>query len=65
MAKDTDLTVALTGPTGTFGLGLVPLLEADHRVTRTIGVARSPFDPAGTAGRRWPTTAVTSGTRTV
>jgi nucleoside-diphosphate-sugar epimerase len=46
MAKDTDLTVALTGPTGTFGFGLVPLLEADDRVRRTIGVARSPFDPA-------------------
>jgi nucleoside-diphosphate-sugar epimerase len=43
---ETDLTVALTGPTGTFGFGLVPLLEADHRVTRTIGVARSPFEPA-------------------
>lgn len=42
-----DLTVAVTGPTGTFGSGLVPLLEADDRVERVVGVARSPFDPAG------------------
>ena len=40
------LTVAVTGPTGTFGFGLVPLLEADTRVERVIGLARSPFDPA-------------------
>ena len=40
------LTVAVTGPTGTFGHGLVPLLEADKRVGRVIGIARSPFDPA-------------------
>ena len=42
----TGLTVAITGPTGTFGAGLVPLLEADERVGRIVGVARSPFDPA-------------------
>jgi nucleoside-diphosphate-sugar epimerase len=42
----TGLTVAVTGPTGTFGAGLVPLLEADHRVARVIGIARRPFDPA-------------------
>ena len=40
------LTVAVTGPTGTFGFGLVPLLQADHRVARILGIARSPFDPA-------------------
>jgi len=40
------LTVAVTGPTGTFGYGLMPLLEADDRVARVIGVARRPFDPA-------------------
>ena len=40
------LTVAVTGPTGTFGSGLVPLLQADDRVTRVIGMARRPFDPA-------------------
>jgi nucleoside-diphosphate-sugar epimerase len=41
-----DLTVAVTGPTGTFGFGLMPLLQADGRVTRIIGLARRPFDPA-------------------
>ena len=40
------LTVAVTGPTGTFGAGLLPLLEADDRVDRVVGVARRPFDPA-------------------
>lgn len=43
---DRDLTVAVTGPTGTFGAGLVPLLEDDNRVTRILGLARRPFDPA-------------------
>jgi len=40
------LTLAVTGPTGTFGHGLLPLLEADPRVGRVVGIARSPFDPA-------------------
>jgi nucleoside-diphosphate-sugar epimerase len=40
------LTVAVTGPTGTFGSGLLPLLEADDRVARVVGIARRPFDPA-------------------
>jgi nucleoside-diphosphate-sugar epimerase len=40
------LTVAVTGPTGTFGFGLIPLLQADERVTRVVGIARRPFDPA-------------------
>lgn len=39
------LTVAVTGPTGTFGLSLVPLLERDDRVGRVVGIARRPFDP--------------------
>ena len=44
---DTDgLTVAVTGVTGTLGLGLMPLLEADDRVAHVTGVARHPFDPA-------------------
>ncbi len=42
----TNLTVAVTGPTGTLGFGFMPLLEADDRVARVIGVARRPFDPA-------------------
>ncbi len=41
-----DLTVAVTGPTGTFGFGLLPLLQADDRVARIVGIARRPFDPA-------------------
>ncbi len=36
----------MTGPTGTFGSGLVPLLQGEPRVARVIGVARRPFDPA-------------------
>ena len=45
-AGERDLTVAVTGPTGTFGFGLMPLLEADDRITRVVGIARRPFDPA-------------------
>lgn len=41
----TGLTVAVTGPTGTFGRALMPLLQADERVERVIGIARRPFDP--------------------
>src|SRR5919108_1683409 len=40
------LTVAITGPTGTFGFGLVPLLQDDARIARMVGIARRPFDPA-------------------
>jgi nucleoside-diphosphate-sugar epimerase len=45
-AQERDLTVAVTGPTGTFGFGLMPLLQADDRVARIVGIARRPFDPA-------------------
>jgi nucleoside-diphosphate-sugar epimerase len=41
-----DLTVAVTGPTGTFGFGLIPQLQADRRVMRIAGIARRTFDPA-------------------
>src|SRR5512132_2098140 len=44
--RETDLTVAVTGPTGTFGFGLLPHLQADDRVARVVGIARRPFDPA-------------------
>jgi nucleoside-diphosphate-sugar epimerase len=44
--KTKDLTVAVTGPTGTFGHGLVPLLEDDARIAKVVGIARRPFDPA-------------------
>ena len=40
------LTVAVTGPTGTFGFGVVPLLQRDERIGRIVGIARRPFDPA-------------------
>jgi nucleoside-diphosphate-sugar epimerase len=40
------LHVAVTGPTGTFGHGLLPLLQEDPRVERVVGIARRPFDPA-------------------
>jgi nucleoside-diphosphate-sugar epimerase len=40
------ITVAVTGPTGTFGFGLMPLLQADRRVARIIGIARRAFDPS-------------------
>src|SRR3954452_17281257 len=39
------LTVAVTGPTGTFGFGLMPLLQSDRRIARIVGIARRPFDP--------------------
>ena len=46
MSPERGLTVAVTGPTGTFGSGLVPLLQDEPRVERVIGLARRPFDPA-------------------
>jgi nucleoside-diphosphate-sugar epimerase len=39
------LTVAVTGPTGTFGFGLMPRLQSEERVARIVGIARRPFDP--------------------
>src|SRR4051794_30792953 len=44
--KTADLTVAVTGPTGTFGFGLMPLLQDDDRIGKIVGIARRPFDPA-------------------
>jgi nucleoside-diphosphate-sugar epimerase len=41
----TPLSVAVTGPTGTFGFGLIPLLQSEGRVGRIVGIARRPFDP--------------------
>ncbi len=38
--------MAVTGPTGTFGFGLLPLLQHDARVAHVVGIARRPFDPA-------------------
>jgi hypothetical protein len=45
-AAESDLVVAVTGPTGTFGYGLLPLLQADPRIAHVVGIARRPFDPA-------------------
>lgn len=45
MAKQSDLTVAVTGPTGTFGFGLMPLLQDEQTVSKIVGIARRPFDP--------------------
>src|SRR3954463_1234260 len=42
---ETGLTVAVTGPTGTFGFGLMPLLQGERRIKRIVGIARRPFDP--------------------
>ena len=42
---DTPLTVAVTGPTGTFGHGFLPMLQADDRIARIVGIARRPFAP--------------------
>ena len=43
---ENELTVAVTGPTGTFGFGLIPQIQADDRIVRIVGIARRPFDPA-------------------
>ena len=44
-SPQTTVDVAVTGPTGTFGFGLIPLLQAEPRVGRIVGIARRPFDP--------------------
>ncbi len=45
-SRSRALTVAVTGPTGTFGFGLMALLQSDSRIGRIVGIARRPFDPA-------------------
>jgi nucleoside-diphosphate-sugar epimerase len=44
VVPESNLTVAVTGPTGTFGFGLMPLLQADERIVSLVGIARRPFD---------------------
>ena len=44
-SREAQLTVAVTGPTGTFGFGLIPLLQADPQIGRIVGIARRPFEP--------------------
>jgi nucleoside-diphosphate-sugar epimerase len=45
-SRSSGLTVAVTGPTGTFGFGLLPLLQLNQRIRRVVGIARRAFDPA-------------------
>jgi nucleoside-diphosphate-sugar epimerase len=45
-SSEGGLTVAVTGPTGTFGFALVPRLEAEPQVAEVRGIARRAFDPA-------------------
>ena len=40
------LTVAVTGPTGDLGIGVVGALQRSRAVKRIVGMARRPFDPA-------------------
>lgn len=42
----TPLTVAVTGPTGEIGKPFIRALERSKEVTRIVGMARRPFDPA-------------------
>jgi nucleoside-diphosphate-sugar epimerase len=44
--SDKGLTVAVTGPTGEIGRSLLAALERSDQVTRVLGMARRPFDPA-------------------
>jgi nucleoside-diphosphate-sugar epimerase len=46
MTSPAPLSVAVTGPTGTFGYGLLPLLQEDDRIGTVVGIARRPFDPS-------------------
>lgn len=41
-----SLTVAVTGPTGEIGKPFIRALERSKDVTRIVGMARRPFDPA-------------------
>ena len=48
----TGLTVAVTGPTGDLGLGIVDALERSRAVKRIVAMARRPFDPAARGWRK-------------
>jgi UDP-glucose 4-epimerase len=48
----TGLTVAVTGPTGDLGVGVVDALERSRAVKRVVGMARRPFDPAERGWRK-------------
>ena len=44
--------MAVTGPTGDLGIGIVDALERSRAVSRILGMARRPFDPSE---RGWKT----------
>ena len=44
--SEQGLTVAVTGPTGEIGQAVVAALDRTREVTRILGMARRPFDPA-------------------
>jgi nucleoside-diphosphate-sugar epimerase len=46
------LTVAVTGPTGDLGLGIVDALERSRAVKNIVAMARRPFDPADRGWRK-------------
>jgi UDP-glucose 4-epimerase len=48
----TGLTVAVTGPTGDLGLGIVDALERSRSVERIVGMARRPFEPGERGWRK-------------
>src|ERR687893_104193 len=48
----TGLTVAVTGPTGDLGLGIVDALERSRSVKRIVGMARRPFEPGDRGWRK-------------
>ena len=58
MSDSDQLTVAVTGATGTFGRALVPLLEADEEIGRVVGIARRAVDPTELG---WATTTFREG----
>jgi UDP-glucose 4-epimerase len=46
LARAKGLTVAVTGPTGEIGQAVIAALERSREVSRILGMARRPFDPA-------------------
>src|SRR5919106_6977258 len=48
----TGLTVAVTGPTGDLGVGIVDALERSRAVRRIVGMARRSFEPAERGWRK-------------
>jgi UDP-glucose 4-epimerase len=46
------LTVAVTGPTGDLGLGIMDALERSRAVKSIVAMARRPFDPADRGWRK-------------